>query len=330
MLNYVTINFMFEIIMHPQIQYLLILQDFREFSNGVFDNLFLFVTMLGENFILLSFATAIYWVVNKKAGIFLFFNLAISVILNLFVKLTACINRPWILDSRVCPIEQALPQADGYSFPSGHTARAMGVWGSICYWWWNNKFIRYASLFIVLLVGFSRNYIGVHTPQDVIVSIILGILIILGLSKILTWIDYKPNRDLIIFTLLLFLGVLIYLFLYIKCANQMLTYDTTIHSINPLAMKHSEYGKLGFFYGVLCGWIIEKRFVNFNTEKLFVTKKIIITVVGLLLLNVLPSTMCFLFGNVLPSQILSALIKFSSAIFILALYPIFIKFVVNR
>lgn len=330
MLNSVTINFMLEAIINPQIQYLLLLQEFRDFSNGLLDNFFLLTTMLGENFILLTLITVIYWVINKNAGIFIFLNLAMSVVLNLFIKLTACINRPWVLDSRIYPIEEAIPQAGGYSFPSGHTARAVGVWGAIAYLWWKNKFIRFISITLVLLIGFSRNYIGVHTPQDVIVSLFLGIFTIWAISKILKLVDKKPNIDFIVFTIALLLGFFIYGIIYIKCFNQMLTYNEALDAVHPLIMKHSEYGKLGFFFGVFCGWILERRFVNFSIENLSIQKKIIIAIFGISLLHIIPNFISFVFGNIIPNHILSALIKFFTAIFVLAIYPIFIKFIASR
>jgi len=321
---------MFEMLISPQIQYLLALQEFRNYTDGIFNNFFMFITTLGENYILMALIAIIYWAVNKKAGIFLIFNLALSVIINLFIKLTACVNRPWILDTRVSPLQEALPQADGYSFPSGHTARAVGVWGAIAYWWWQNKFIRYISLTIAILIGFSRNYIGVHTPQDVIVSIILGVLIILGLDRILKWENKKHNRDLILFSIAVITGVAIYLFLCIKCTNQMSVYNPAIDITNPLAMKHSEYGKLGFFFGVLLGWIIEKRFINFDNKANFQIAKIALIFLGILTLHFIPAITELFFSQLVPNHILSALTKFITAIFILAIHPFFIKFTLNR
>lgn len=321
---------MFEVLISPQIQYLLILQDFRNITNGFFNNFFMQVTMLGENLILLTLIAIIYWFINKKAGIFLIFNLAISVIINLFIKLSACINRPWIIDSRVCPLEEALPQADGYSFPSGHTARAMGVWGAIAYWWWNNRILRYFAITIALLIGFSRNYIGVHTPQDVLISIVLGIAIIIGLAKLLKWIEENNQRDILVFLIAVLLGIAIYIFLNIKCANQMLTYDPSLDTINPLKMKHSEYGKLGFYFGVLTGWIIERKLLNTNLVKLDIKKKIIFGILGILILLTIPIIMQFICSSILPQQILSALIKFIEAVYIIVLYPIILKYLANH
>lgn len=169
--------------MELQIEYLLLLQQLREVTNGVFDTFFLSATWFGEVIIPLGFLAVIYWYFDKKAGIFMLFNFALTLCLNVFLKMTACIKRPWLIDSRVCPIERALPAADGYSFPSGHTAGAMSVWGSAGYLWRKNRLVLGLMVLLVVLVAFSRNYIGVHTPQDVIVSIIIGLFIILFTDK---------------------------------------------------------------------------------------------------------------------------------------------------
>ena len=58
---------------------------------------------------------------DKKLGKYLFISFAGSNLIASFAKMFACINRPWILDSRVQPVKDALPSAQGYSFTSGHT-----------------------------------------------------------------------------------------------------------------------------------------------------------------------------------------------------------------
>ena len=100
--------------------------------------------------------------------------------MNIFLKMTACIYRPYFLDSRLVPLEHPT----GYSFPSGHTARVTSCFGSFAFVFWKNKWIRYSSIVIIFLVMFSRNYLGVHTPQDVIVSFIITFLLVFIIKRI--------------------------------------------------------------------------------------------------------------------------------------------------
>ena len=72
----------------------------------------------------------------------------------------------------------------------------MAVWGGLAvHDFKRNKPIASFLLLIILAVGFSRNYLGVHTPQDVIVSLILGGFILYGTHYLLIWADKKRGRD---------------------------------------------------------------------------------------------------------------------------------------
>ncbi|MBO5535524.1 MAG: phosphatase PAP2 family protein [Clostridia bacterium] len=69
----------------------------------------------------------------------------------------------------------------GYSYPSGHSVTAATLYGSmaVC----ARKMMRWISVLcviLILLTGFSRNYLGVHTPQDVLVGLTEGALMLWG------------------------------------------------------------------------------------------------------------------------------------------------------
>ena len=84
-----------------QIEYLLWLQNIRDSLNGFFDPFFMAVTNFGEYLISFAFLSLIYWSVNKKAGEFLILTHAFSIIFNIFVKMMAEINRPWVLSDKI-------------------------------------------------------------------------------------------------------------------------------------------------------------------------------------------------------------------------------------
>lgn len=100
-------------------------------------------------------------------------------IFNQFLKNTFCVYRPWIRDSRIEPVSGAKSGATGYSFPSGHTASSTGVYGSLGIFCRKNyKLISIFSFILIFLIMFSRNWLGVHTPQDVIVAFLCGFVLI--------------------------------------------------------------------------------------------------------------------------------------------------------
>ena len=146
------------------------------------NELMLSVTKLGEETAFLLLALVIFWCVDKKKGYYLLSVGFLGIVANQFLKLSFRIPRPWVRDPNFTILEQAREAASGYSFPSGHTQTAAGTFGCLAASadkkWWRNICISLAAL-----VGFSRMYIGVHTPADVLVSIVIAAALVLGLKK---------------------------------------------------------------------------------------------------------------------------------------------------
>jgi undecaprenyl-diphosphatase len=138
----------------------------------VLDKFFVYVTGYGEMAYLLPIFALIYWCINKRTGEFMFLSLGFARLVNGFIKITACVYRPWIRDLRVTPINNGMKTATGYSFPSGHTMNAATVFGGGVVRKDIPRALHAVLGLLVLLVAFSRNYLGVHTPQDVLVGVV--------------------------------------------------------------------------------------------------------------------------------------------------------------
>ena len=251
------------------INYLLMLQNFREATGGVLDTFMEVITKLGETSIVVFFIGLIYWGVNKRQGIFLMFSLYTNRIINGFIKITACVYRPWIRDSRITPLPEAKVDATGYSFPSGHTTNAVSVWGGLAVSTKDGtrvpKWFSAILAVLVLLIGFSRNYLGVHTPQDVVVALIIGAAVLFLISKLMPIIDEHPNMD--IWVLLGGVALCVLLILYAALKSYPVDYaaDGSV-IVEGSKMAVDSFKNAGMGIGFFIGWFIERRFIKFSTD----------------------------------------------------------------
>ena len=138
----------------------------------------------------------IYWCVSREFGSYFLMGWSGNRLVNGMLKVTVCAYRPWIRDARVVPYGDAITTATGYSFPSGHTMNAATVFGGGAVRRDLSRLLRVMLGILVLLVAFSRNYLGVHTPQDVLVGIVAGTLVMWLTVKLMQWVKIHPEKDL--------------------------------------------------------------------------------------------------------------------------------------
>lgn len=129
------------------------------------------VTYLGSELAFIVAALAVFWCVDKRRGYYLFLIGFFGTTLSQSLKLIFRVPRPWVLDRNFTIVESARADAGGYSFPSGHTQTAVGTYGGLAITT-KRKWLRIVCLALVVLVPFSRMYLGVHTPLDVGVAFV--------------------------------------------------------------------------------------------------------------------------------------------------------------
>ena len=306
-----------------QIDYLLFLQNFRDLSHHIFDNFFLTITLFVQIFIPMSIICLIYWCKNKKTGFYVLSTYLYGFLVNIFLKTTACIYRPWLLDSRVKPLTQAIAGATGYSFPSGHTSEVVTGFGSIAKSFWENKVLRYLCFIIIFFVMLSRNYLGVHTPQDVIVSFLIGVCLIFANEKLLKWVDDGKNRDYILISVVTIFCIL--LTLYVTYKSYPIHYLNGKVLYDPSFIKTDIFIKTGFILGAFYGWCIEKRFVNFSAEIGSIANKIVRFIVGIVIFYTLFNLANNIFVLYLGEKLGYFIGYFSTGLFMTLIYPFFVK-----
>ena len=218
----------------------------------VLTEIMLFVTKLGEETAFLVIALIVFWCVDKRRGYLLMAVGFMGTILNQFLKMVCMVPRPWLRG--VTPVEEAKAAAGGYSFPSGHTTMAVGTFGSLAVT--DRKKWRVALfIFLAAVVGFSRLYLGVHTPADVLVGALTSVALILICRPILCGKNQKASYWLLGAMTVLSIAFTLYVEFYPFPAD----YD--MHNYES-GMKNA-YTMLGCVTGALVVYIVEGKYVNF-------------------------------------------------------------------
>lgn len=140
----------------------------QQVHGTVLDNIMRAITFAGEEQFYLLLIPLILWCFDYYFGAVLTFFFLMSAFVNFSLKDLLQHPRPFDLDPGV-----KLSQATGYGLPSGHAQLSLIVWGSLAdrvkkKWFW------IVAAVIVLLISFSRIYLGVHFPTDVFAGLIIG------------------------------------------------------------------------------------------------------------------------------------------------------------
>ena len=253
------------------IDILLALQEFRNGAGAFLADFFSKMTFLGELHTVIVIMAAVYWCVNKDFGAYLLMGWSGNRLVNGVLKVTACAYRPWIRDARIVPYGNAITTATGYSFPSGHTMNAATVYGGITVRKDMPGGLRIIAGLIVVLVAFSRIFLGVHTPQDILVGAIAGMLIMWLTARLMNWIRSHPDKDWIIVCVGIALSVGVALYAGLKPYPEDYGTDGKL-LVDGAKMANDTFKSVGWCAAFLVGWVLERRFVRFSTDVPVITK----------------------------------------------------------
>ena len=250
--------------------FLLWIQSWR---NPVLDGLFYALTQIGSEEVILALLAVVYWCVDRTLGLRLGLVLLGSQYLNEALKMLTDVARPFALpDSPITPVARpfALPgspitpvhpeTAQGTAWPSGHAQNTAAVWIVLAAAL-RRPFFTVLAVVVILGVGFSRLYLGVHWPLDVLGGWAIGALLA-GLALALIARLARLTVAQVPAVALLALPVLTGLLLLLQPT------ETTAKV-------------LGSALGLVGGWWLERHMVGFEATPATPLQQVIKIVIGL-------------------------------------------------
>lgn len=309
------------------IRYLLFLQDFRSSINDAWTPLMEFASTFATRYLIL-FVLFIYWALDKRKGLYAIAAMCLTLAVNQLIKLTACVYRPWIRDPRIVPAGDSITTATGYSFPSGHTATAAPQFGAMAATAdRKNRWIPALCILGIMLIGFSRNYLGVHTPQDVIVAVFESIVCLVIMQKIFRYIEAHPDKEDRFLLAGIIFGFVSIAFITFK--PYPMTYVDGKLLVDPQKMMNDGYGDIAFLIAFCIGRYIERRWIRFRPTGINMTG-MILCAVGMVIFVLLNNNIGKPLDNMLGSHWGHFARRMITILYYTALYPLIIKLVMKR
>ena len=222
----------------------------------VLNELLLAITVLGEETAFLMIGLVVFWCIGKRQGYYLMTVGLAGTVSSQLMKIICRVPRPWVLDGNFTILEAAREGAGGYSFPSGHTQTAVGTFGSIVVFA-RKKWIAIACVVLAALVGFSRMYIGVHTPADVLAGALLSIVLIALFNP---WMLGETDRT--YFGLISLAALSVIYLLYMELA----AFPADIDPHNYESAMKNAYTLIGCSAALLIVYPVEKRYINYSEK----------------------------------------------------------------
>ncbi len=225
----------------------------------VMDTLMSLITQLGDELFFMVVAITMFWCIDKCRGYYLLSIGFLGTVLNQFLKLVFRVPRPWVIDPDFTIVESAREAATGYSFPSGHTQNAVGTFGGVARSS-KKRWVQIVCVIILLLVSFSRMYLGVHTPKDVGVSFVIAVVLLLVLYPVFEKMEEKPNLMYWLLGAMTVLGVGYLMFV------SFYPFTADVDAANLTSGTKNAYTLLGATLGVFVAFHVDRTHTHFSTE----------------------------------------------------------------
>jgi membrane-associated phospholipid phosphatase len=248
------------------------------------------VTNLGNEYFFILLIPTIYWCVNSYFGLRIGMMVLLSTGLHSGFKLIFHSPRPYWISPEVT----AYTAETSFGLPSGHSLTAASVWGMFAV---NAKKRVFKILFIciILLIGLSRLYLGVHFSTDVLLGWTLGGLLLLIYLKfekpVMNWIRSKKLGIQILISLIISILILSFSIIPHAALSEWQLPQTWVENANLAATQEEPINPLNLsgavttsatLFGMLSGlfWF-RNKYGKFTPGKT-VEKKILSWIIGMI------------------------------------------------
>lgn len=153
----------------------------QELHTPVLDVIMIFITTLGDDgiFWIAIGVICLFFKKHRKMGIQVLLSMLVTYIIgNLILKNVFERPRPCDIDTAVAML---ISRPHGHSFPSGHSMNGMVAATAL---FLNNKKIGIPALVLAVLIGFSRMYLFVHFPTDVLGGFAVAVLVAIAVDYV--------------------------------------------------------------------------------------------------------------------------------------------------
>ena len=168
-----------------------------------------FFSFLGSEYFFLFALPVIYWCIDSALGLRIGVILLFTGGLNDILKMAMLGPRPYWFSAQV----KALSAESSFGVPSGHAQSATVVWGTLANrlgraWAW------IVAITIIFLIGFSRIFLAVHFPHDVLLGWILGALTLWSFialwDRVAAWVKQKSFAQQMVMALIVSFAIVLF------------------------------------------------------------------------------------------------------------------------
>ena len=171
-------------------------------------------SFLGSEEFFLFMPPLLYWCVDTALGLRVGLIILFSTWSNEVLKVLIHDPRPYWISSDV----NAYASETSFGVPSGHSQSAVSVWGMIAYYV-NRRWVWALCIAVIVFIGISRMYLGVHFPTDVLAGWLAGIILLLCFIKfwnpIASWLGRLSFGGQILVAFLVSMGFIVIMWLAI-------------------------------------------------------------------------------------------------------------------